>query len=65
MFLNLLQLCNKLTIMSQFEKEVSEAVDKFKKAFKQGIEMQELLIKVKEKVDGSQLIHIFFFRSRK
>jgi hypothetical protein len=42
------KLCNKLTIMSQFEKEVSEAVDKFKKAFKQGIEMQELLIKIEE-----------------
>jgi hypothetical protein len=65
-FLNVLQLPTKLNITSELEKKVNEAVDKLKEALKRVNEMVEMLLKVKEPIDGSQLIHItyIFFRSQ-
>jgi hypothetical protein len=48
-------------IMSELEKRQSEAVGKLKVVEKQRNEMEELLIKVNEKIDGSRLIHIIHF----
>jgi hypothetical protein len=66
-FLNVLQLPTKLNITSELEKKVNEAVDQLKEALKRVNEMVEMLLKVKEPIDGSQLIHItyIFFRSQR
>jgi hypothetical protein len=64
-FLNLLQLSTKLNVKSELKIKVSEATDKLKEALTRVNEMVELLLKVKEPIDGSQLIHMIFFLDRR